>query len=177
MQPIHRRTLLKIFAAFPLLVGPVTIATRALGTWRRPPRFDLHAQQTISAVIDRMLPGEDLPGALALGIDRRIAAMAQIPPRQPLSELHRSLATGVAWLDNRARAAGAADFLRLESARQEAVLRAGLRSRGDDAAAIVWTLRDRAFALYYTHPAIMAAFAYAGPPQPRGFPDFQDPPT
>ena len=176
MRPVHRRTLLKTFAAFPLVVGPVTLARRAVGALQRPP-FDLHAQRTVSVVIDRMLPGEGLPGAVALGIDRRIAAMARIPPGQPLSELHRRLAIGVAWLDKKARAAGAPEFLRLEPTQQEAILRAGLRSKNDDAAAIVWTLRDRSFALYYTHPTIMAAFAYAGPPQPRGFPDFQDAPT
>jgi hypothetical protein len=177
MQSIHRRTFVKTLAGLPLLVGSVTLAKRAVASLRRPSRFDVHAQRTVSAVIDRMLPGDDLPGALALGIDRRLAAMADIPPRQPLSELHHSLTAGVAWLDRKARSAGAADFLRLEPVQQEAILTAGLDSKGNDAAAIVWTLRDRAFALYYTHPAVMAAFAYAGPPQPRGFPDFRDAPT
>lgn len=177
MLSIHRRTLLKTLAGLVLLVGPITLARRAVASLRHPPRFDSHAQRTISTVIDHMLPGDDLPGAVALGIDHRLAAMAEIPPRQPLSEFHQNLALGVAWLDSRARGAGAIDFLHLELTQQEAILVASLGSRGDDASAIVGTLRDRALALYYTHPTVMAAFSYSGPPQPRGFPDFQDAPT
>jgi hypothetical protein len=175
MRPIYRRTLLRIFAGLPFLAGPGLAAWRALAA-RRPPHFDQHVQQTLSAVIDRMLPADELPGAGSLGIDQHISAMADVPPRQPLRELHQTFADGVAWLDRRARAAAARDFLALDEAQQEALLTAGLNSKDEDAAGFVWTLRDRAFALYYTHPAIVGAFAYAGPPQPGGFPDFRDAP-
>ena len=72
---------------------------------------------------------------------------------------------------------GAASFLALDANRQDAVLQATLGSDAEGAHAIAWTLRKRAFSLYYTDPAVMAAFAYSGPPQPGGFPDFQDAPT
>jgi hypothetical protein len=141
------------------------------GARRRSPSFDQHAQRTIAAVIDLMLPSDELPGAVALGIDRRIQAMADVPPRQSLTELKAILAEGVAWLDRRALAAYGRQFLGLDPARREVVLSSVTNSKDEGAAAIGWTLRDRAFALYYTHPVVLAAFAYSGPPQPLGFPD------
>lgn len=174
MKRLSRRTLLTTFFGLPFFAGPA-VPTRHAEAAPRPPRFDEHAERTISAVIDRMLPDDELPGAVALGIHRRIPAMAEVPPRQRLFELRRGFAEGVAWLDTQARAAGATDFLGLDEAQQEAVLVTAVTS-DEDAAFFVGTLRDRAFALYYTEPSIVAAFAYAGPPQPAGFPDFQEAP-
>jgi hypothetical protein len=175
MKQLSRRTLLTTFFGLPFFAGPA-VPTRRVAAAPRPRRFDEHAERTISAVINRMLPGDELPGAVALGIDRRIPAMAEVYPRQELLELHRGLAEGAAWLDSQAKAAGVPDFLGLDEARQEAVLLTAVTSNDEDAASFVETLRARAFALYYSDPLIVAAFAYAGPPQPAGFPDFQEAP-
>ncbi len=175
MMMLRRRSFLAACAATPLLAHPALGLRRAIAA-RRPARFDRHAQRTISAVIDRMLPRDELPGAVDLDIDRRLGAMAELPPRQPLADLHRSLAEAAAWLDKRARAAGGIDFLGLDAVRQDAVLLSAQTSRDEAASTIVWTLRDRAFALYYSHPTIVGAFRYAGAPQPTGFPDFEDAP-
>lgn len=165
---LSRRVLLTVLLRLPLIAGIVTSNRRTFAA-RREPRFDVHVERTIAAVIDCMLPGGELHGALALGIDRRIAATTG-------AELKRSFIEGVAWLDQRGRVKGAANFLKLDEAGREAVLRAALRSDAEGAFAIVRTLRNLAFTLYYTDPAIMAAFAYSGPPQPDGFPDFQEAP-
>ncbi len=164
---LSRRWLLALLARLPLLAGVAT-GTRAFAA-RRPTRLDAHAQRTISAVVDLMLPADELPGGLTLRIDRGVIAMAD-------AELLRDLAKGVAWLDARARARGAANFVGLDAAGRESVLQAGLASNAEGASAIVRTLRNHAFTLYYTDPEIMAAFSYAGPPQPNGFPDFQEAP-
>lgn len=166
--PLSRRFLLTFLVRLPLVAGLLVASSRLLFA-RRQPRFDPDVERTIAAVVDHMLPGDELPGALALGIDRRIAASTD-------SELLRSLAQGAAWLDGRARAAGASRFTALDVAGREAVLQAALSSDAEGADAIVRTLRNRALTLYYTKPAIMSAFAYTAPPQPEGFPDFQDPP-
>lgn len=166
--PLSRRFLLTFLVRLPLVAGLLVASSRLLFA-RRQPRFDPDVERAIAAVVDHMLPGDGLPGALALGIDRRIAASTD-------SELLRSLAQGAAWLDGRARAAGASRFIALDAAGREAVLQAALSSDAEGADAIVRTLRNRALTLYYTEPAIMSAFAYTAPPQPEGFPDFQDPP-
>lgn len=165
---LSRRVLLTVLLRLPLIAGIVASSRRTFAA-RREPRSDAHVERTIAAVIDCMLPGGELPGALALGIDRHIAATTG-------SELKRSFIEGVAWLDQRARAKGTMNFLKLDEAGRETVLQAALRSDAEGAFAIVRTLRNLAFTLYYTDPAIMAAFAYSGPPQPDGFPDFQEAP-
>lgn len=173
-----RRQVVETLVRLPLLAGLATSGLATLGVVvpggrplaaRRPSRFDMHAESTIAAVLDRMLPGDELPGAVALGIDRRILAMENIALKQSLSD-------GVAWLDGRARRKKAADFLALDDAGRDAVLEAALASRAAAAGAISGSLRNLALTLYYTHPTVMAAFAYSGPPQPAGFPDFEDAP-
>ena len=165
---LSRRVLLTVLLRLPLIAGIVASSQRTFAA-RRDPRSDAHVERTIAAVLDCMLPGGELPGALTLGIDRRIAATTD-------SALKRSFTEGVAWLDQRARAKGAASFLRLDEAGRETVLQAALASDAEGAFAVVRTLRNLAFTLYYTDPAIMAAFAYSRPPQPDGFPDFQEAP-
>jgi hypothetical protein len=165
---VSRRLVLDAIAGLSMVAGLVTSTGRAFAARRRP-QVDQHAERTISAVVDRMLPSGELPGALALGIDRRVAVTADV-------ELRRRLGSAVAWLDRRARQQGALNFLRLDEPGQETVLQEALTSRAEGAGVIAGPLRNLAFTLYYTHPTIMAAFAYSGPPQPAGFPDFQDAP-
>ena len=163
-----RRFVLAAFVRLPLVLGMGLSSRRAVAARSRQDQ-ERHAERTIAAVLDRMLPSDVLPGALQLGLDHRIAAMGGL-------ELKRSLAKGVAWLDGWARSQRAGSFVELNPAQQELVLQAALKSSAEGANAIVYTLRKVAFTLYYTHPTIVAAFPYAGPPQPGGFPDFQDPP-
>jgi gluconate 2-dehydrogenase subunit 3-like protein len=163
-----RRFVLTLFVRLPLIAGGGLLSRRAVAARRRQEQ-ERHAEHTIAAVLDRMLPSDGLPGARQLGLGRRIAAMGD-------SELDRSLAKGVAWLDGRARTLQASSFLDLDHAQQELVLQAAPKSSAEGAHVIVYRLRKLAFTLYYTHPTIVAEFPYAGSPQPGGFPDFQDPP-
>ena len=163
-----RRFVLAAFVCLPLILGVGLSSRRAVATRSRQEQ-ERHAERTIAAVLDRMLPSDVLPGALQLGLDRRIAAMDDL-------ELKRSLAKGVAWLDGWAGSQRASSFVELDHAQQELVLQAALKSSAEGANAIVYTLRKLAFTLYFTDPTIVTAFPYAGPPQPDGFPDFQDPP-
>jgi len=164
---LSRRRLLALLARVPVLAALVP-GVRAFAA-RHPPGLDAHARRTVTAVVDLMLPRDDLPGGLALRIDQGLIASAD-------DGMRRSLAEAVAWLDARARAKHAADFLALDAAAREGVLRAALVSDDDGAGAIAHTLRDRAFMLYYTDKTVMAAFPYTAPPQPEGFPDFQEAP-
>lgn len=153
----------------PPLIGGLTLFNQRLSLARRPPRGEPHIALTIAAIVDHMLPGGELPGAQALGITRRIAS-------SPDRELKRSFTRGVASLDTRAQMAGASNFLALDETGKEAVLQAALASRADSAGVFLSELRRLAFTHYYTHPTIMAGFPYSGPPQPEGFPDFQEAP-
>ena len=161
-----RRRLLATLARLPLLTLSIPALARPVAS---APHLDQHARRTIAAVIDRMLPGDDLPGGLALQIDRAVVETAD-------AETLRGLALGVAWLDAKARAGGAAGFLALGAPAQDTVLRAAHESNDEGAEAVAQLLRRRALMRYYTDEAVMAAFPYTAPPQPSGFPDFQEAP-
>ena len=166
---LSRRRVLTTLSRLILIGGFFAISGHRTAAARRSYRTDAHTRQTIAAVIDRMLPTDELPGGRALGVDRRITTLTD-------PELKRSLATGVAWLDGQARRLGASEFLELDEARQDVVLQAALTSTAEGATVIGWRLRNLALTFYYTDPTIMAAFAYSGPPQPSGFPDYQEAP-
>jgi len=161
-----RRRLLATLARLPLLTLSIPALARPVVS---ASHVDQHARRTIAAVIDRMLPGDDLPGGLALQIDQAVVEAAD-------EETLRGLALGVGWLDAKARATGAAGFVALDASKQDSVLQAARASGDEGAAAVAEMLRRRALMRYYTHEAVMAAFPYTAPPQPSGFPDFQEAP-
>lgn len=170
-SPPSRRSVLTAVLRLALVIGAVAVPSQHLSAARRPSRDRTHVARTVAAVIDHMLPGGDLPGARALGIDRSIAALSD-------HDLQRSFARGVGWLDTQARGAsiGGADFLALDAAGREAVLQAAFATGADVAGSFVRELRSLALTRYYTHPTVIAAFAHTRPPQPAGFPDFQEAP-
>jgi len=144
----------------------------AAATWRNlasfwQPRFNGHTAHTVKAVTDLMFPGDGLPGAAELKIYDRIVAM---------EDLHETMAYGVAWLDSWARSNGASDFLALDESKRSDAIDAAFASETEDARQFAVILRYHAGLTYYSDPVIKAAFAYTAPPQPEGFPDFQDPP-
>ena len=127
---------------------------------------------TLGAIVDHLVPAADLPGAVALGIDRQILAAADGDPA--FSAL---LLGGIRWLDAAAaRDFRALNFRDLAAAEQRSLLEQAERNGNSDGASLFASLRQRTMLLYYAHPRIVAAFRYAGPPQPDGFPDFEQPP-
>lgn len=164
---LSRRLVLAALVRLPL-IGTVAMAGHRALAARRPPQDGYHVRLTIKSIVDHMLPGGELPSAQALDITRRIASTDD-------RDLKRSFAEGIAWLDGRAQMAGALNFRALDEAGKEAMLQAALAS-ADGAGTFVSELRTLAFTHYFTHPTVMAAFAYSGPPQPAGFPDFQEAP-
>src|SRR4030088_286888 len=134
-----------------------------------PPGSAERTAQTIAAVADVMFPGVDgLPAASALGLHQRMLATADLQP---------SIAKGVTWLDRYAASHGAADFLALDEPARLAALDAAFASTDDGTRQFVFALRQHLCTAYYSAPAVKSRFAYTGPPQPDGFPDFQERPT
>ena len=150
-----------------LSLGSVGALRRVLASaWRSAPNE--HIARTVAAVADLMFPGDGLPGASELGLHTRILAMP---------DLHALLAQGVAWLDKRAAAQGALDFLALDEAGKLAAVDAAFASSNDGTQPFVLALRFHLGTAYYSEPLIKAAFPYTGPPQPNGFVDFVDRPA
>jgi hypothetical protein len=162
---MRRREFIALAGGLPFWGGSTLWRRLAPFFWR--PQLDEGDARTITAVIDLMFPGDGLPGASELGIHNRIVAMA---------DLHAIMAYGVIWLDRQAASLGASGFLGLDEAGRTAALAAAFASEDDDARQFALSLRTYGGLNYYSEPAIKAAFAYTGPPQPGGFPDFRDSP-
>jgi MYXO-CTERM domain-containing protein len=160
---MRRREFIGIFGLLGL--GGATLWRNLASFWR--PSFGEHTVQTVTAVTDLMFPGEGLPGATALGIHNRIVAM---------SDFHPIMSGGVDWLDKWATSQGASDFLALDESARLAAVGAAFESEDDHARQFVVAIRYYGVLNYYSEPVIKAAFPYTGPPQPEGFPDFQDAP-
>ncbi|MDE2283875.1 MAG: hypothetical protein KGK33_04590 [Hyphomicrobiales bacterium] len=134
--------------------------------WR--PRLSAHIAATVKVVTEMMFPGDGLPGAAELGIHNRIFAM---------TNLQALMTDGVVWLDGMAVRQGAPNFLALDKLGKQAALENAFISEDSDAREFVHTIRFHAGLAYYSEPAVKAAFPYTGPPQPKGFVDFQNPPA
>ena len=154
------------------LLGLSSLAGAAL-LWRYlPPSWsagrNTHIANTVRAIADLMFPGDGLPPASALGLHQRVLATP---------DLAALIAKGVAWLDRRAAAQGATDFLGLDETGRLAAVDAAFASRDDGTQQFVLALRNHIGAAYYSEPVVKAAFPYTGPPQPDGFPDFHERPA
>ena len=163
---LSRRKLLAALAGLPLPGGMAGWARRGYAAFR-PQRTNAHVVSTVTSVVDRLIPTDDLPGAVALKIDQHIVAK---------SDVQRLLAAGVNWLDAYARRLGAADFRGLDEAGQLAAMTAGWAAQNTEVEQMLSTLWFHSATLYYSQPVVQQAYAYAGAPQPAGFADFQQAP-
>ena len=150
-----------------LLLGSADLLLRRQAANAR----DLDVGGTLGTIVDHVVPATDVPGAVALGIDRQILAAADADPA--FSAL---LLNGIRWFDAAARDFRALNFRDLAADEQRSLLERAERDGDSDGASLFASLRQRTMLLYYAHPRIVAAFRYAGPPQPDGFPDFEQPP-
>jgi hypothetical protein len=128
--------------------------------------------QTLQALLDTLIPGDETPAASAVGVDR---TMLELAGRD--AHYDRFLSAGLGWLDSTARAAGASSYVAAGEQQRIAVLQQAERERPDSLARTFFErMRRDAMHLYYSHPAAWPALGYSGPPQPAGFLDFEHPP-
>ncbi|MCP4615658.1 MAG: gluconate 2-dehydrogenase subunit 3 family protein [Bradyrhizobium sp.] len=126
-------------------------------------------EQAMAAIADTMFPGGDgLAAASTLGLHKRVLA---------IPDFLASIDKGVAWLNRYAASRGVADFAALDATGRLAALDAAFASGDQGIRPFVFELRQHLGLAYYSDPAIKKAFAYTGPPQPEGFPDFQERPA
>jgi hypothetical protein len=127
---MHRRDLVRSLAAalaLPALAGGEAERLFAAGrrTHRRAGRtpgvLDPHQRETVTALAELILPATDTPGARAAGVHDFIDVMLA---DWYSTEARDAFLAGLADLDARARAAGAADFLGASDAQQGELLRA-----------------------------------------------------
>jgi hypothetical protein len=128
--------------------------------------------EALGLFLDTLLPADDTPSATALGVDSLLLEQARGD-----AELEHLIALGCERLDEAARRRGKPGFARLDArAREDVVAEAEKAPIGSVPSAFFHILRHHAFGHYYADARTWIALGYAGPPQPRGFPDFAQPP-
>ena len=143
------------------------------GLWHRQIRMRLipitnTERSIVSAVVDILIPRDDMPGALDLHIDKLLIQKAEVD--RPVGRL---IAEACHWLDRQAELRHARDFLDLAPMEKnnllETMAAAGLGSIVSNG---FWWLRNGTMELFYSQPVSWEGLGFAGPPQPLGFLDY-----
>ena len=131
-----------------------------------------HEQAMITRIVDLLVPRDETPGALDLGVHRLV-----------ISELsdNRTRAKGFAEalldLDRHALAEHGAEFLELNATLQETLLLTlAAAPRRTPGGRFIRLLRYDTMRHYYARPEVWPSLGFDGPPQPRGFIDYTQPP-
>ncbi len=128
-------------------------------------------RETLEAFLDALIPPDETPGALQLGVAGKILAEASED-----NQYRRLIRKGCAWLDRKAKESGRAEYAALgERAREKVAEEAAVAPEGSLARIFFERVRSDAFFHYYARPASWAGLGYKGPPQPDGYPDYVAP--
>ncbi len=163
---------------FKLIAGGSAAAALGTVAWRGGPWRDAPASQadveraTLSRIVDRIVPRDESPGAVDLGIDAQLIAEMETS-----AETAMIYGRMLAAIDRGSREAHRAAFIDLDDMRRDAVLLSLSLSPVDAPGLRGWILlRQQTMALYYARPESWPALGLSGPPQPAGFVDYTEPP-
>lgn len=124
---------------------------------------------TLSCFLDILIPEDLTPGATALNVDVEI-----ISKSKRYKYYKNSLTKGCMWLQKNANTHGHENFCDLSRSQQEAIVASMEQSHPGSIENIFFhTILDDAFHYYYADPKSWVGLAYAGPPQPYGYSDYQ----
>jgi hypothetical protein len=117
---MNRRDILKL-AATSAAVPAVGIAQQPAGkltpSWT-PSFFDAHQFQTVTALVDLIIPVTDTPGAIAAQVDRHIDHLLAASPEDD----KQAFREGLGWLDGYAIRTQSKPFVRCARDRQVSIL-------------------------------------------------------
>lgn len=165
-MPLSRRRFLGLSLLTGILAGACSKILRS------PLSRSNESITTLEAYLDTLIPADETPGATQLGVAEKIMAKAA-----ENSEYRRLIEQGCDWLDGEVRKYGAGRFADLSAAQREQVVTLAAAGKGGIPALIFFhETRDDAFFYYYAHPRSWSALGYAGPPQPKGFMNYAEPP-
>jgi hypothetical protein len=138
-----------------------------------PSQITFRENKTLEAFLDTLIPSDETPGAIELGVAEKIRLLADQDYRYK-----RLLKSGCGWLDNKASEHAADTFSSLSPAKREDIVTEAAGSRHESMPRNFFErVRSDAFNHYYAHLETWKSLGYKGPPQPEGFPDYADVPT
>jgi hypothetical protein len=129
-------------------------------------------QLTLQAFLDTLIPADDTPGAIDLNVHARILAQVTRNTRY-----RRLVHAGCRTLDNLALSKNGRPFRELGLAKRNAVVHALVKLEGAERYGFFDSTQRRAFSSYYSDSRSWPGVCYPGPPQPRGFTDYTQPPA
>jgi hypothetical protein len=133
-----------------------------------PRRLKAAEMETMSVLLDTLIPDGEFPGARRTGILEPLLRECA-STRQSA----RALLRGVQWLEHEARAHGAAEFRGLALRDREQISeKCAAAAEGTLPRAFYRTVRDRAMRLHYAHPLAWKRVGLPHPPQPYGYPNY-----
>jgi hypothetical protein len=136
-----------------------------------PRPLDVGERRTVMAFLDTLIPPDETPGALQLGVAEKIVHKAAED-----EQYRRLIRKGCSWLNRRAKSTGGVEYAALGEQRREALMGETADSPEGSVPRIFFErVRSDAFFYYYAHPASWAGLRYKGPPQPDGYPDYTRP--
>lgn len=132
-----------------------------------------HADATLAAYVDVLIPADQTPSGTALGVEKQLLAAA--------SERHdyqRLLGWGLDWLNDQAQARYGRSFAESDESSRDAIVAQAAEAAYNTSPRLFfeWT-RTKAFFYYYARPESWRGITqYRGPTQPVGFLDYALPP-
>ena len=133
-----------------------------------PSDLSRNEEKTLAALLDTLIPDDDFPGALRLGVPEKIQEKAR-GDRQ----YRRLIKQGCSWIDRQAGRLCSARFAEIGEKERDRILASAMESDADSLQRIFFQrVRADAFSYYYSHPDTWQPLGYGGPPQPDGFPDY-----
>jgi hypothetical protein len=136
----------------------------------QPSQLTDHETKTIEALLATLIPDDETPGALKLGVADKITSKAAKEP-----QYRRIIRKGSAWLDKAAGKLNSKRFVDLQEDERDSMIAIALKKDADALPGIfIKLMRSDAFKYYYGNLLSWPQLGYAGPPQPNGFPDYAD---
>jgi hypothetical protein len=164
MVQLSRRELLRLTLGAGLLAASGYLFKDIL----RPADLAPGEEKTLAALLDTLIPADDVPGALQFGVAEKIQEKATTD-----RQYRRLVKRGCSWLEKRSKKLHATSFASLgEKDRDEILTMAAEAAAGSMQRIFFQQLRTDAFYYYYSHPGSWPQLGYDGPPQPGGFPDY-----
>ncbi|MCG6551206.1 MAG: gluconate 2-dehydrogenase subunit 3 family protein [Candidatus Magnetominusculus sp. LBB02] len=163
-MPVTRRDFLRLTVGGGLLLVSAYLFKEIF----RPAQLSAGEQRTLDALVDSLIPEDETPGALRLGVPQAIKLKAAADSRY-----RYLIKRGCAWLDMTARGQNAESFESLKAEGRDAIIGKAINSEVESLPKIyLYQMRNDAFHYYYGHRESWAVLGYDGPPQPCGFPDY-----
>lgn len=128
--------------------------------------------QALTAYINMLIPADDFPGALDLGIHHKVSKSA----RQN-RYLRKRIKKGASWLNRQANNRYKKPFHHLATEQQEQIVDLSEKApNGSAEFKFYLSVRNEAFHWFYADARSWKFLCYDGPPQPKGFMDYEHSP-